>query len=130
MTDPVTIGALAASALAMAMEAAVKGVSGHGAKDAYDALKSKVAKWAKNDVTALEQTPDSAARKAVIAEIIDQVAEPEKEIVKALAERLINSLKDIDKTAVRSTNIIAQNIKAGNNSINTQAGGDATIINK
>ena len=39
MVDPVTIGGLAASALAMAGEAALKGTVGEVAKDAYKTLK-------------------------------------------------------------------------------------------
>jgi hypothetical protein len=43
MADPITIGVLTASALALAGEATLKGVVGEAAKDAYKALKSRVA---------------------------------------------------------------------------------------
>jgi hypothetical protein len=66
MVDPVTIGGLAASALAMAGEAALKGTVGEVAKDAYKTLKSMVAQWAGGDVHALEKTPTSQARRAVV----------------------------------------------------------------
>ena len=59
--EPITIGAVVASALAMAGEAALKGVVGATVKDAYKALKEKVAGWASSDVEALEKTPASAA---------------------------------------------------------------------
>ena len=55
MADPVTIGVLTASALAMAGEAALKGAVGEAAKDAYKALKNRVARWAGSDVEALER---------------------------------------------------------------------------
>ena len=42
MSDPVTIGALAASALAMAADAALKGAVGEAVKDGYKVLKEKI----------------------------------------------------------------------------------------
>jgi hypothetical protein len=54
MTDPVTIGTLAASALAIAAEAVVKSSVGEVVKDAYAKLKDKLATWARGDVDALE----------------------------------------------------------------------------
>jgi len=53
MSDPVTIGVLTASALAMAAEAVVKIAVGEAVKDAYKALKDKVAVWIGGDVEAL-----------------------------------------------------------------------------
>ncbi len=93
MADPVTIGVLAASALAMAGEAALKGVVGEAAKDAYKALKSRVAKWAGSDVEALEKTPASPARRAVVAEVIDNQSGEEQAALRALAQELIAALK-------------------------------------
>ena len=72
MSDPATIGVLAASALAMAAEAVVKSSVGEVVKDAYKALKDKVALWICGDVEALEKTPASPSRQAVIAEEIDR----------------------------------------------------------
>jgi NAD(P)H-dependent flavin oxidoreductase YrpB (nitropropane dioxygenase family) len=45
LSDPVTIGALAASVLAMAAEEVVKTGVGETVKDAYKALKTKIAVW-------------------------------------------------------------------------------------
>jgi hypothetical protein len=77
----------------MAGEAVVKGAVGEAVKDGYKTLKGKIAHWAGGDVEALEKTPTSAARQAVVAEIID--AQPTEEVaaVRALAERLIAALK-------------------------------------
>jgi hypothetical protein len=92
--EPITIGAAAASVLGMAGEALLKGGVGEAAKDAYKALKQKVAAWAHRDVEELEQTPASTARRNVVAEVIDAQPGPDREMVKILAERLIALLKD------------------------------------
>jgi hypothetical protein len=93
MTDPVTIGMLATSALAMASDAALKGVVGEAVKDAYKALKDKIAHWAGADVDALEKAPASTARQSVVAEAVDGQPAEEQVPVKALAEALIAALK-------------------------------------
>ena len=59
MADPITIGALVATALSMAAEATLKGAVGEAAKDAYKKLKDAVARWTGNDVEALEKNPTS-----------------------------------------------------------------------
>jgi hypothetical protein len=46
MANPGTIGVLTASALAMAGEAALKGVVDATVKDAYKALKGRLSRWA------------------------------------------------------------------------------------
>ena len=93
MSDSVTIGALASLALSMASEAALKGVVGAGVKDAYKALKNKIAHWASGDLEALEKNPSSVARRAVIAETIDELSDDEKMSVKTLADALTEALK-------------------------------------
>jgi hypothetical protein len=93
MADPITIGVLTASALAMAGEATLKGAVGEAAKDAYKALKSRVAQWAGIDVEALEQTPTSQARRAVVAEVVDSQSGDEQAAVRVLAEQLLAALK-------------------------------------
>jgi len=93
MTDPVTIGTLTTTALAMAADAALKGAVGEAAKDAYKALKEKVAGWAGADVDALEKAPASSARQAVVAEIIDSQLPDEKAAAQELAKQLIAALK-------------------------------------
>ena len=58
MTDPVTVGLLVSGALSLGAEAA-KSAVGEVVKDAYRALKTKMAIWAAGDVTELEKTPSS-----------------------------------------------------------------------
>jgi hypothetical protein len=50
MPDPVTLGGLAALALSMTAESMLKGTVGEAAKEAYHALKNKIAQWAGGDV--------------------------------------------------------------------------------
>jgi hypothetical protein len=70
MIDPITTGALVASALSLGAKA-VEVATGEVTKDAYKALKAKVTRWASSEVAVLEKTPESGARQAVLAEIID-----------------------------------------------------------
>jgi len=77
----------------MASEAALQDVAGEAAQDAYEALKKKVSCRAAFDVHALERNPTSAARRAVIAEAVDQLPEVEKISVKTLATELTDALK-------------------------------------
>jgi hypothetical protein len=93
MADPVTVGALVASVLGMAGEEALKGAVVEAVKDGYKALKAKVAVWAGGDVEALEKTPGSAARRAVVAEAIDARSADEQAAARTLAQRLIEALK-------------------------------------
>lgn len=93
MTDQVTIGTLAASALAMASDEAVKGFVGEAVKDAYKKLKDKIAYWAGADVDALEKAPASTARQGLIAEAIDGQPSEEQTLVKGLAAELVAALK-------------------------------------
>jgi hypothetical protein len=92
--DPVTTGALVASALGMAGEVLLKGGLSEAAGDSYKALKGKIAAWAAGaDVEALERTPESAARRAVVAEAIDAQAMDEQTAARELARRLVAALK-------------------------------------
>jgi hypothetical protein len=93
MTDPVTTGMLATSALAIAADATVKSFVGEVVKDAYKKLKDKIAHWAGADVDALEKAPASKTRQSVIAEAIDGQPAEEQALVKALAAELLAALK-------------------------------------
>jgi hypothetical protein len=113
MVDPVTVGALTASALAMAGDAIVKGVVGETVKDSYKALKGKIAHWAGADVDALEKAPTSAARQAVVAEIIDAQPADAKTALRPLIEQLTTALKASGiQTAVDNS------IAVGNSKVN------------
>jgi hypothetical protein len=93
MTDPVTIGMLAASALTMASDEAFKGFAGEAVKDAYKALKEKISNWAGADVEALEKAPASTARQSVVAEAVDDQPADEQASVKSLVDALVAALK-------------------------------------
>jgi hypothetical protein len=93
MPDPVTLGALVAAALGMAAEAALKGAVGEAVKEAYHALKEKVSSWASNDVKALEESPTSATRQALIAETVNARPKEDQDFVRLLAEVLVAALK-------------------------------------
>jgi hypothetical protein len=92
--EPMTIGALVASTLGIAGEALLKGGLSEAAKDGYKVLKGIVASWAGSDVEALEKTPGSAPRRAVVAEAIDARTANEQATARALAQRLIAALKE------------------------------------
>ena len=94
MADALTVGSLVAGALSMAAEAVLKGAVGEAVKDGYKALKEKVSRWASGDVEKLEKTPGSAARQAVIAEIIDAQSEEDQISLRDLAEALVAKLKE------------------------------------
>jgi len=93
MTDPVTIGAVVASALAMAAEALLKGAVGEAVKDAYKKLKEKVTAWAGSDVEELAKEPGSEGRRLIIADKVNKQSPDDQSAVRALAETLIARLK-------------------------------------
>ncbi|MEA2840867.1 MAG: hypothetical protein QOF41_2197 [Methylobacteriaceae bacterium] len=98
MSDPVTIGGLAALALSMGAQAALKGVVGEAAKTAYNTLKAKVSAWAGSDVQALEKTPGSKARQDVVAEAIDQQPPDDQQGVRELAKVLLDQLERVQSS--------------------------------
>jgi hypothetical protein len=93
MSDPMTIGALAASALAMGAEAVLKGGVGEAVKDAYKALKEKITTWASGDVEALANEPDSKGRQIIVSEKIDKQSPDNQNAVQTLAMALINAME-------------------------------------
>jgi uncharacterized protein YicC (UPF0701 family) len=116
MTDPITIGVLATTALSMAAEAALKGSIGEAAKDAYNKLKAKVSEWAGNDVEALEKSPTSNARKTVIAEELDRLTSEQLadigKLAQALKEVLEKRSSDGDAVGVLLRNRLkAENVR-------------------
>jgi len=85
MTDWVNIRTLAAAALMLVIAEAMKGFVGEAAKDAYKALKVRIAHWVDGDVEALEKAPASAGRQSVVAEVVDGQPPEEQASVKAFA---------------------------------------------
>lgn len=94
MTDPVTIGALVASALATAAPEVVKSAVGEAVKDGYRALKEKLLPWAATEVAALEASPASKGKQLAVAEVIDTRPDDERLALCAVAEILIAKLKE------------------------------------
>jgi hypothetical protein len=94
MADPITIGALVASALAMAAPEVVKTAVGEATKDAYKALKTQLFPSAAAEVDALEAAPDSKGKQLAVAEIIDARSNEEQQTLRVLAEALIANLKE------------------------------------
>ena len=82
MPDPLTIGALAASALAMAAQEVVKAAVSETVKDAYKALMDKVAHWASGEGSMLEAAPSSKGKQLAVAEIIDAQSEEDKQALR------------------------------------------------
>lgn len=107
--DPITIGTLAAAALAAGATEAGKAVLGAAARDAYDMLKSVVAGWAAPDVDDLESKArkgaPTKAREAVVAETIDARPEPDRDEVRALAVALSEALKAEGRGGALATTI-------------------------
>jgi hypothetical protein len=122
MADPITIGVLTASALAMAGEAALKGAVGEAAKDAYKALKSRVAQWAGIDVEALEKAPTSQARRAVVAEIVDSQSGDEQAAVCMLAQQLLAALKRSDPVGLDICQLEAMEVQLGDITVTEGSG--------
>jgi hypothetical protein len=63
------------------------------AKEAYHALKGKITQWAASDVAALELTPASASRQAVIAEEIERQSPDDQANILSLAIALMDELE-------------------------------------
>jgi hypothetical protein len=93
VADPITIGAIVAGALRLGAEAVVKSAVGEAVKDAYGALKNKISEWAASDVAALERQPDSSARQAVIAEVVDSQSPADRELLRSLVQALTLELE-------------------------------------
>jgi hypothetical protein len=93
MTDLATIGTLAASALALAGNEAIKGFVGEVGKDAWKALKNTLAPLPGVDVEALEKNPSSTAVQSAIAVAVDGQPPEERASVKALVVALVEALK-------------------------------------
>jgi len=94
MADPQTIGLAVSGILGMAAHEGFKTVIGETAKDAYKALKAKLAGWASEEVEAVEKHPDSAGRQQTLAEAIDSRPAPDQAAIKELATKLAAALKD------------------------------------
>src|SRR6185437_9113760 len=113
MTDPVTIGTLAAAAIAMLSDALVKGFIGAGAKDAYEALKERIKRRSQSEIESLEKAPQSAARQASLARMIDAQLPDEKALICTLVERLVLALQAERPVGLDIAQLDALNVKLG-----------------
>jgi hypothetical protein len=93
MIDPTTTGALVAAALSAGASALAKGAIGQAGKEAYEALKGALMSWAGQDVSKLEERPESESRKAVVAELTDEQSEQERGRIAILAEALVREMR-------------------------------------
>jgi hypothetical protein len=130
MPEPVSIGILAASALALTGEEALKSAVGAAVKDTYAALRNKIAQWCGSDLAALEKAPRSQARKAVVAEVIDSQSADDKAIVRALAEQLVAALKGSGGIGLDIGQLTALEIQLGDIAVTEGTGvriGEVTV---
>jgi hypothetical protein len=121
MTDPVTAGALVASALGVGSATFVKGLITEGAKDLYGQLRSRLVRLSEPAVLSLEEKPESVARQGAITEIVDECGDAEKRELASLARALIEALRALGNSAVQ-TNITVIATNGGH-----AAGRDQTI---
>ncbi len=131
MVDPITIGSLVVSALALAGEAALKGSVGEGTQDAYHALKKKVSRWAEREVVALEKTPASQELQTIVAGIVDNQSPEEKTVAREFAERLITALKNSGNVGVDVGRLEALEVQLGSITVFEGTGvriGDARVV--
>ncbi len=105
MIDPVTVGALAASLLAMAAKEALKTGVGEAVKDAYAKLKTKIAGWAGADVEALAKEPDSAGRQLTVAETINRQSPSDLAEVRTLALALNEALSEAARSGAMGIDV-------------------------
>lgn len=94
MPDSATIGSIAAAALAMGAEVALKAGVGEAIKDAYKALKDCVSKWAQPELNALEGAPTSKGKQLAVAEVLDSAPPDETAEIRLLVAALQRSLRD------------------------------------
>jgi len=97
MVDPVSVGGLVALALSTATEAIVKGFAEEGTKDVYNALKERLSRLNSADVEALEKSPTSIGKQAIVAELVDSQSGSEREALRRLAQELSAALSGSPK---------------------------------
>jgi hypothetical protein len=131
VVDPISVGTFVSWALGLAGEEILKGTVGEAVKDAYAALKAKVAGWAGGDVDSLEKSPASPARQAVIAETIDGLSADDQAKLHALAQALADRLKETGgPVGIDMTRLTATEVKVSKLSVASGVGAvltDATV---
>ena len=87
MADPVTIGTLAAAALASGAAALGKEVVGTASKDAYAALKAALLPASPSNVEKLEANPEAEHRAISVAEDVDDLDADTQAKIEALEHK-------------------------------------------
>jgi hypothetical protein len=118
-------GAMVAAVFVAAAEAALKGTLSAAAKDAYRVLKDWIGTWAADEVQALEKTPDSAVRSALLAEVIDARGADDQAKTRLLAQRLIERLKE---AGVPAPAVNLGDIRAGSVRISDSVTGSGNVV--
>jgi len=90
MPEPITIGVFVVGVLVKIAEGGVAELAKSTAKQAYAALKGKVAEWAGAKVEVLEAAPDSEKIRREIAEAIDNRDGAEQSLIRSLAQAVID----------------------------------------
>jgi hypothetical protein len=98
MSDPVTVGALAAATLAMAGEAIFKSGVGEVVKDAYKALKEAVATRMGSDSELSKNVRVLPSQQVAIAEAIDAQSLADQADIRSLATALNEALLHLGRT--------------------------------
>lgn len=94
MTSQSTIGILIVSVLALASEAAKRGILGERTRIAYGGLREKIAAWSNSDATILDVVYLSDSRKRRIIDAIEIRPNDDRVTIKSMASALVESLKE------------------------------------
>lgn len=89
MPEPITIGAFVVGVLVKIAEAGVAELTKGAAREAYVALKSKVAEWVGAKVEVLEAAPDSEKLRREIAEAVNGQDAESQTLANSLAQAVI-----------------------------------------
>lgn len=127
MPDPVTIGTLAAAALAAGAGAIGKSFAGAAATDAYNALKNALMPVSEKNVTMLEAAPEAEHRARSLAEDVDDLDADTQAKIKQLAEMLRKALasEGVNHAIPQQTITVGDGSIAAGGSISV--GGDLTF---
>jgi hypothetical protein len=93
MSDSATIGFLAISALALASEAAKRGILGENTRIVYHRLEEKIAAWSNSDAAALADVYMPGARRRRLVSTIEALSPDDRVKIKSMASALVESLR-------------------------------------
>ncbi len=93
MGGATTIGFLTVTLLALASEAAKRGMFGERTRLAYSRLKEEIADWSNSDVTVFDEIYISLARRRRIADTIELRPSDDRVTIRRMARALAESLR-------------------------------------